>query len=171
MTCKRHLDISTSFWCAARWLNNSCIYLWHITTDCDSIELHYICCLQKACRVSFVFSYSSCRLSLPSVPSRVQNSFFRLHMLSCVSFRAAPIPSLSVALRVKACNGTRGSSILYKHFFRLILYSAVYFLKWQNTQHFSLAFIISFSHSSANSWQSVDSSSAVSEFYCSSFCL
>jgi hypothetical protein len=60
------------------------------------------------------------------------------------SFR--PVPPLSTGLRVKPCNETRDISILYKHSFHVVLYSAVYFLKWENTQQFSYVCIFLFDH-------------------------
>jgi len=100
-------------------LNNNCLFLWHITTDCDSIELLSFCCFWKPCRISF---FSSSFYSFSFLP----NLFFRLHMVSeflHLFVCSPPLPPLSTGLRVEPCNETRDLSILYKHSFHFVLYT------------------------------------------------
>jgi hypothetical protein len=57
-----------------------------------------------------------------------------------------PVRPFSTGLRVEPCNETWDPFILYKHSFHVVLHPAVYFLKWENTQHFPYVCILSFSH-------------------------
>ena len=145
-------ETSVSLWRVSLCLNNTSLFLWHITTDCDSIEMVSFVAFGKLCRISsFFFLFFS-------------TFFYFFYLFSCSAkfllpepygfllpapFLFRPILPVSTGLHVKPCNGTRDLSIFYKHSLPVVMYPWVYFMKPQHIQHFSYVCTLSLGRFSA----------------------